>query len=124
MTVDRRTDVADAREIRALWVGLLLPPLAFLIDLEVAYALVPVACASRSQLPVHLVHLACLLLALFGSLTAWRCWKVRGASWPGQEGSPLARGRFMAGIGVLLSALFVLVILAMWIPSFMLDACQ
>jgi cytochrome c biogenesis factor len=124
MTVDPRTDVPDAREIRALWAGLLLPPIAFLINLEAAYALVPAACSSRNQLPMHLVHIACLLLALAGGLTAWRWWKLEGATWPGEEGDPVARSRFMAGLGVLLSALFILVIVAMWIPSFLLDPCQ
>jgi hypothetical protein len=124
MTVDTRTDVPDAREIRALWIGLLLPPVAFLIDLEVAYALVPTACSSGNPLPVHLVHLACLVLAGVGGLTAWRWWRLRGATWPGEEGDPLARSRFMAGLGLLLSGLILLVIVAMWIPSFLLDPCQ
>lgn len=124
MTVNPRTDVPDARQIRALWVGLLLAPGAFLINLEVAYALVPTACSSRTELPVHLVHLACLLLTLYGLLTAWRCWTATGATWPGEDGDPLARSRFMAGIGLMVSAMFLLVIVAQWIPSFVLDPCQ
>jgi hypothetical protein len=124
MTVDPRTEIPDAGEVRALWAGLLLPPIAFLIDLEAAYALVPAACSSRNGLPVHLVHLVCLALALFGGITAWRWWKLQGAIWPGVEGTPLARSRFMAGLGVLVGGFFVLVILAMWIPSFVLDPCQ
>lgn len=124
MTVDSRTDVPDARHILDLWVGLLLAPIAFLIDLEVAYALVPPACSSRNALPVHLVHLACLLLALYGLSTAWRSWKLTGATWPGQQGDPLSRSRFMAAIGLLVSAMFALVIVAIWIPSFILDPCQ
>jgi hypothetical protein len=124
VTADTRTDVPDAREIRNLWIGLLVPPIVFLIDLEVAYALVPTACSARNRLPVHLVHLACLLLVLFSWVTARRCWKATGATWPADEGGPLGRSRFMAGVGVLMSALFALVILAMWIPSFILDPCQ
>jgi hypothetical protein len=124
MTVDPRTDVPDARQIRALWVGLLLAPVAFLINLEVAYALVPTACASRNGLPVHLVHLACLLLTLYGLLTAWRSWQAVGGTWPGEEGDPVARSRFMAGSGLLVSGMFVLVIVAQWIPSLVLDPCQ
>jgi hypothetical protein len=124
MGVDPRTDVPDARELRALWTGLLLAPIAFLLDLEVAYALVPTACSTRNQLPVHLSHFACLLLALFGGLTALRCWRLTGSTWPGEAGDPLARSRFMAGLGLLLSGFIVLVIIAMWIPSFILDPCQ
>jgi hypothetical protein len=124
MTIDSRTDIPDARQLRALWVGLLLAPTAFLINLEVAYALVPTACSTRNELPVHLVHLACLMLTLYGLLTARRCWKAVGATWPGEEGDPLARSRFMAGIGVLMSVFVALVIVADWIPSFMLNPCQ
>lgn len=124
MTVDTRTDVPDAREIRALWIGVLLPPVAFLINLEVAYALVPTACSSGTALPVHLVHLACFFLAVGGGLVAWRRWVAGGKVWSGEEGGALGRSRFMAGVGLLLSGLFVLVIVAQWIPSFLLDPCQ
>jgi hypothetical protein len=124
MTVDPRTDVPDARHIRNLWVGLLLAPIAFLIDLEVAYALVPPACSSRNTTPLHLVHLACFLLTLYGLFTAWRSWKLTGPTWPGEQGDPLARSRFLAATGLLVSAMFALVIVAMWIPSFLLDPCQ
>ncbi|MFL5403448.1 MAG: hypothetical protein ACJ8BF_11595, partial [Gemmatimonadales bacterium] len=82
------------------------------------------ACSSRSEVPVHLTHLVCLLLTLFGLLTAWRSWKTTGATWPGEQGDPLARSRFMAGTGLLVSAMFTLVIVAQWIPSLMLDPCQ
>jgi hypothetical protein len=123
MTVDPRTDVPDARELRALWTGLLLAPTAFLLNLEVAYALVPTACSS-SRLLVHVVHAVCLLLAAFSALTAWRMWSLTGETWPGGAGGRLARSRFMAGLGLFLSLLFVLVIVAQWIPSFVLNPCQ
>ena len=123
MTVDPHTDVPDAREIGHLWAGLLLPPVAFLLNLELAYALVPVACTS-GVLPVHLVHLGSFLLALAGGVFAFRCWRAKGSTWPGEEGGRLARTRFMAGLGLLESALFALVIVAQWIPSFLLNPCQ
>src|ERR671934_221768 len=109
MAIDPRTDVPDARELRILWTGLLLSPTAFLLDLETAYALVPTACSSRNLLPVHLVNLVCFLLALLGSATAWRAWRATGSTWPGEEGGPLSRSRFMAGDRVLMRFLFSLV---------------
>ena|SRR5215213_5503869 len=124
MTVDPHTDVPDARLLRALWTGLLLAPTAFLLNLEVAYALVPTACSSRAPVLVHLVHLGCLALAVFGGLTAWRSWRGSGETWPGGAGGPISRTRFMAGLGLWTSALFALVIVAQWIPSFILDPCQ
>jgi hypothetical protein len=124
VTADPRTEIHDARELRALWTGLLLAPAAFLLNLEVAYALVPAACSARTRLLIHVVHAACLLLALVGTLAAWRMWRVTGETWPGGAGGRLSRSRFMSGLGVFLSLLFVLVILAQWIPSFMLSPCQ
>jgi hypothetical protein len=102
----------------------LLPPLAFLINLEVAYALVPTACSGRNLLPVHLVHLISLVLAIVGGLTALRHWRLSGATWPGGAGGRLSRTQFMSGVGMLLGLLFALVIVAQWIPSFILDPCQ
>ena len=124
MTVDPRTDVPDARELRALWAGLLLAPTAFLLNLEVAYALVPTACSTDSRLLVHLVHLACLILAGLGLFAAWSSWRSSGEVWPGEDGTRLGRSRFMAGLGLLVSAQFLLVIVAQWIPSFVLSPCQ
>jgi hypothetical protein len=124
VTADPRTDVSEARAIRALWTGVLLAPITVLLDLELAYALVPTACSSRNVLPVHLVHMASLLVALFGGLVAWGCWKAMGSTWPGEENGSLGWSRFMAGIGMLLSPFSALVIIAMWIPSFILNPCQ
>ena len=124
MTVDSRTDIPDAGELRALWSGLLLAPAAFLLNLEVAYALVPTACSTGARLLVHSVHLACLFLAAAGALIAWRSWRQTGETWPGGAGGRLSRSRFMAGVGLLLSLFIVMVILAQWIPSFVLSPCQ
>src|SRR5688572_5099644 len=100
MAVDPHTDVPDAGTLRALWAGILLSPVAFLLNLEAAYALVPAACSSRNLLPVHLVHAAALGLAILGGLTALRSWRRSGSTWPGGEGGRLSRSRFMAGLGV------------------------
>jgi len=124
MTVDSRTEIPDARELRALWAGLLLAPAAFLLNLEVAYALVSTACSTGTRLLVHVVHLVCLLLAVAGALIAWRSWRSTGETWPGGAGGKLSRSRFMAGVGLLLSLFIVMVIVAQWIPSFVLNPCQ
>jgi hypothetical protein len=124
MAVDPRTDVPDKGVIRALWIGLLVPPTAFLFNLEVAYALVPTACSMRAAVLVHLVHLISLALAIFGGVVAWRTWQTSGAIWPAGEGGRTSRTQFMAGVGVLTALMFTVVILAQWIPSFILDPCQ
>jgi hypothetical protein len=124
MTVDPRTDVPDKGIIRALWAGVLIPPVAFLVNLEVAYALVPVACGARTVVLVHVVHLVSLALTVFAGVVAWRTWQRSGAIWPGGEGGRLGRTQFLAGMGILMGLMFAVVILAQWIPSFILDPCQ
>jgi hypothetical protein len=73
---------------------------------------------------IHLVHGACLLVALAGAAIAWRIWTSAGAQWPEDAGGPVARTRFMAGLGLAVSALFGLTILAQWIPTLTLHPCQ
>jgi hypothetical protein len=124
MAVDPRTDVPDKGTIRALWTGVLLPPVAFLVNLEVAYALVPAACGARTTIAVHLVHAVSLTLAILGGVVAWRTWQRSGAIWPGGEGGRISRTQFTAGLGALMALLFTIVIVAQWIPSFILDPCQ
>jgi TRAP-type C4-dicarboxylate transport system permease small subunit len=122
--VDNYTGIPDSRTIAALWAGLLVPPLAFLANLEISYALVPTACKAGNASMIHLVHLLCLLLALGAGLIAWKSWNTFGTEWSGTEGGPIARSRFMAGSGLVGSALFALVIVAQWLPSFGLSPCQ
>jgi cytochrome c biogenesis factor len=124
MTADPHTTVPDAPEIRALWAGVLLGPTAFLLNLELAYAMVPNACSSQNRLPVHIVHLVCLVIALAGLMISLRSWRSSGQTWPGEEGGRIGRTRFMAGLGLLLSIEFAIVIVAQWIPSFVLSPCQ
>jgi hypothetical protein len=120
---DTRTTVAEGGRIVTLWTGLLLAPVAFLLNLELSYLAVPVSCARGSALSLHLVHGACLLLALTGAAVAWRSWSAVGLGWP-SAGEVTAWDRFLAGLGLGGSALFVLTIVAQWVPTFILHACQ
>jgi hypothetical protein len=121
---DPRTEVRDGRHIAALWTGVLLAPIAVLANLEVAYLTVRGSCVHANLLPLHLVHAAFLLIALAGGFVAWREWQADGRVWPDDEGGPVSRSRFMAGVGLSGSALFSLVIIAQWIPTFTLHPCQ
>jgi tetrahydromethanopterin S-methyltransferase subunit F len=120
---DPRTAIGEARRIAGLWIGLLLAPTAFLINLEVGYALVPTACRSGRMLPLHLVHLVCLLLALLGILVAQRIRAPTDIS--GAEGNGhTTQARFMGRLGVAVGLLFALVIMSQAIPGFVLSPFQ
>ena len=126
MSTDTRTEVHEAGRIGALWIGLLLAPTAFLLNLEFAYLVAGWGCKQASMPPaaLHLVHAVCLLLVCIGGLIAWRQWRAVGPRWPGEAGGPEGRTRFMAGLGLATSAFFALAIVAQWIPSISLHTCR
>src|SRR4051812_45535055 len=107
-----------------LWAGILAGPIAWFLQMQVSYALVPWACATGHLIVLHLLTLGGLLIAAAGALTAWREWQRLGREWPKGAGGPQARSRFMAVLGLLASIMFFLVILAQGIPSFLLNPCQ
>ena len=99
-------------------------PLVWLAQFELNYALVPRMCAAGTTLPLHLVFVGSLLLVAGAGLLAWRTWRTAGAEWPGSaEGGPVGRSRLLGALGLMTSALVFLVILAQWIPAFLVDPC-
>jgi hypothetical protein len=107
---DTGTEIREAPRLRALWTGLLLAPAAWLTSLEVGYLLVRPDCAAGTLLRQHVVHAGFLLIALGGLLVAWRARQ--------------AERDFLSSLGVLVSASFVLVLVAQWIPTFLIHPCQ
>lgn len=108
-----------------LWAGILLPALAWAIHLNVSYAAVNPSCEGDWEWPFHLVTIAALLVAAFGLMLALKSWEWTGREWPsGRDGSVLGRSRFMAVAGLLLGCLFILLIIAQYIPGFFLHPCQ
>lgn len=124
MSVDADIGVRDGTGIGGQWAGNLLPPIAFLLQLEIAYMLVPRACRAGDVLPVHLAHAGALLLALGGMVLALRQWQRWGRDYPADGPDPETRSRFMATVALLASAGFILVILALWLPTFFFHPCQ
>ena len=105
MTVDTATHSHDGTRYGALWAGVLGPPLASLVGLEVGYVLAERACATGQLLPLHLSFLGCLLLAVAPGVVAWREWRRWGARPASEEGGALA-------------------ILAQWSASLFLHPCR
>jgi hypothetical protein len=108
----------------ALWTGVLAGPIVWLLSFEANYALAPWACIFQTKLALYLVSLAALILCAGSGIIAWRQWIELGKEWPGTGGGAIPRSRIMAVGGVLLSAMFFLVILAQAIPAVLLEACE
>jgi hypothetical protein len=102
-----------------LWSGWLLVPLAWFVQLELAFALVPWTCGRRSHALQYLVAAAMLLVAIAGVTLAWRAALAsEGRSMPSQ-----AR-RFLARAGLGLGVLFLLAMVALSIPTLVLRGCD
>jgi hypothetical protein len=107
-----------------LWLSVLAPPLAALAQLQTNYALVLWACGRAQTWPLHMVALLALLVSIGCGLLAWRNWQKAGADWTDDGAGPIPRSRFMAAVGMLVSAHSALVIIAQWIAVFVFDPCQ
>ncbi|HEV2765220.1 MAG TPA: hypothetical protein VGV38_19715 [Pyrinomonadaceae bacterium] len=107
-----------------LWAGVLAAPLAMLVELQVNYALVPWACHTNRVWPVHLTALIALALTVGGGLLSWRNFRRAGEKWEDDGAGVLPRSRLMASLGVLISALIALVVLAQWLAVFFYNPCQ
>lgn len=95
-----------------LWTGLLGPPILWLTQFEINFALVPVACASGVAWPLYLVTAITLLLTAICGTVAWRS----------RADAEYARFLSLAGAG--LSSLFFLATVAQSIFTVVLHPCQ
>jgi hypothetical protein len=102
-----------------LFFGMLGPPLLTLLNLEISYAIAPVACLAGTKAGMHIstaIILALVILAGVGAAMHLR------RNWI--EDTVLSRPGFMAMLGILESTLFSAVIIAQWLPDAFLSACQ
>ena len=123
---DAQRHFEHARGKASLWLGVLLPPISWALQHQIGYSLIRFACEHRWASVMHHV-LAWLFVAaaLAGGALAWRDWKLVGGGWPvGTEPGIEARSRFMAVLGMMLSALFALLIIGQWSASLFIDPCN
>jgi hypothetical protein len=106
-----------------LWFPIIVPPLVVLAQQSANYALVAMECHNQQRLPVHIVTLVALLIALAGVAIAWGRWRSAGASAPEASGDQLSRTRFLAIVGVSVSALMALAIVAQWLTTAFVTPC-
>lgn len=124
MATEAKKDFSEKRGQFWLWLGFLLPPLAWAAQLQIVYLLSEAGCGSGNFLPNHIVSGAALIFSVCGGLVSWHNWVKAGGEWKSEAAEPLARSRFMAILGVLTGALFTLVIFAQWLPTILGVPCD
>lgn len=105
----------------AIWFALLVAPILALADQSVALSMTAWACRGQHGIAIHVVHLAFALITICATFLAWRAWRetVRGAD----ASEAATRRRFLAGMSIGASALSLLVIVTMWMPTWVLSSC-
>ena len=111
------------RELQ-LWIAVLLSPTVWLISFLANFALAPWACSLGWKPALFVVTGVSLALTAASGVLAWRLWRQVGVEMPGEIGGAIAHARSLALAGVLLSAMFFLVIVAQAVPNVMLGACE
>jgi hypothetical protein len=110
-----------------LWAGLLAGPVVWATLLETNYVLAYVSCEARHD---WYLHAAVVVAVLIVALAGWLAWRSGPAeddqrrSHPVTSATTESRSRWMSMAGVMLSAWFILVMLAMEIPILVLRTCQ
>jgi hypothetical protein len=124
MTTEAKRDFSEKGGQFWLWLGFLLPPIAWAVQLQTVYLLSEYGCGSGNFLPNHIASAGALILSVCGGLVSWRNWMKAGGEWKSEKAEPLARSRFMAILGVLSGALFTLIIFAQWLPTLLGVPCD
>src|SRR3954467_1453266 len=115
---------SHARLCCELWAGVLGAPFIWLIQLQTNYALVPWVCAHGKRQVIAFSSLFFACLATVAGIFALRGYRSQEK----QRVSSIQSGQFeiinfMARVGLLVSALFILLIILQAVPLFIIDPC-
>ncbi len=113
-----------SRETFALWMGIVLGPIAFALDEGVSYMLTQHACSTGHFYVLHLTSVICFLIALAGLFTAWTVYRLLPPRLNDEGGSVMDRSYFMALLGMALSFAFAVAIVAQGVPKMILNPCD
>jgi hypothetical protein len=106
------------------WIALFTGPTAFLLNLQANFTMAPWVCATGNYWAPHVAHLVAF------SAILWAAWHVHGV-WQDAGGGPSdessdvrARDHFLGLLALMVNVFSAGLILAQWVPDFILGACQ
>jgi hypothetical protein len=115
--------VLDPRGLLMQWTGVLAGPVVWAVHMQTNLSLVPWVCKNGGLMLLHVVTILALLITAVGAFAAWRALQ-EGREEDEAGGGVISRSRFMGALGLLMSAMFFLVIIAQAVPSFFFQPCQ
>ena len=106
-----------------VFAAFLIAPFLALVDQSVAYAFAGWACAHQQEAVPHAVHAVFLLAVLVATFFAWTAARAALPTLREEAGFSVHRHDVMAMCAVALGALSAAVIVALWIPQWVLSPC-
>lgn len=103
---------------------MLVGPVVWLLQFQANYTLVTLTCNHGGKWALHAVSVVALLLTAGAGALAWSNWREAGEGTENEGWGVLPRSRFMSVLGMLVSAMFFIVIFAQWIASWVFGPCQ
>ena len=121
MTTGALESPRERRDDAALWLGIVVPPLAWAADELVGLVFSDFVCDSGHRWLLHAVTAGAFLLAAAAGAISWRAGADGGSEEGGRVGD---RRRFMRRIGGLTTVFFLLVIVAGAVPGLLHRPCD
>jgi hypothetical protein len=107
-----------------LWVGLLLPPIIWAVQMQINYWAVRGACVRGSNIRLYSVTITALLLIVCSGLWAWTDARRSGFGGRVEWGTVISNSRFMLALGLLCCAVFFVAVVAQGIAAVVFHPCQ
>lgn len=108
----------------SLSLGVLLGPTVALINQGLIYSANMWACGHGAWGTLHVIPLLCVIVAIGAGLTARRDWKAVGGGVHDEDATVEQRTRFVALLGMALSAFSASVIIAQWVAIVVFEPCM
>jgi hypothetical protein len=109
--------------LMSLALGVLLGPIIALVNQQMIYAGDMYACGRNLRGALHIIPVLCLVVAIGTCVAAFINWRAVGKGLEDEHDGVVARTRFLALLGITISAFSVLVILGQWLSIFVFPAC-
>jgi hypothetical protein len=105
------------------WPAMLGAPAVALADASIAYALVMPSCSRQNAIALHGVALASLVLCILLTWPAALNWRREAAAGRARNDAAGARALMLAQVATMAGLLSTLVVLAEWLPQWILSPC-
>jgi hypothetical protein len=109
---------------KAMWLLVVLGPLITAIEMQINFTFVRQACSAQRSVGLYAVIIVAIALTIATAFIAYALWLQAGRTWPGESSDVATRVQFIAVLGILSSAMSLLVIVAQGIATIVFDPCQ